>query len=197
MVFNLKLPPISSLVASLLIVLRRSLLLIFTPYKTMRKISLETDRFQLVWIAFFVGLYFHLIGIEKIFIFLILFLCTFLFIQAVGLSLKKVSRGKSILFTFGYGLLPTTIWFYLSLALLYLLPPPRTQSLQGKIFSVLYVSFSLSLLLWKIILTYLAIRFSLKLGFYSTIIALVFYILFIMVLSYFGLTLGLSRVPFI
>ena len=163
----------------------------------MRKISLETDVLQLVWIALFVGLYFYLIGISKIVTFFILFSCTYIFIHGVGLSLRKVARGTSILFTFGYGLLPTTIWFYLSLALLYLLPPPRTQSLQGKIFSVLYVSFSLSLLLWKIILTYLAIRFSLKLGFYSTMVALIFYVGFIVVLSYFGLTLGLSKVPFI
>lgn len=197
MVSNRRLPSLSSIIASLLIVLRRSLLLIFTPYKTMRKISLENDKLQLIWIALFIGLYFYLIGMGKILTFLILFLCTFLFIQSVGLSLKKVARDTSILFTFGYALLPTTIWFYLSLALLYLLPPPRTQSLQGKVFSVLYVSFSLSLLLWKVILTYLAIRFSLKLGFYSTLIVLFFYILFIMTLSYFGLTLGLSRVPFI
>jgi hypothetical protein len=116
---------------------------------------------------------------------------------AVGISLKKKIKISSMLFTFSYGLLPTTIWFYMSLVLLYLLPPPRTQSLQGKVFSVLYVSFSLSLLLWKIILSYLAIRFSLKLGFYSTMIALIFYIGFIAILSYFGLTLGLSKVPFI
>ena len=163
----------------------------------MRKISLETDVLQLIWIALFIGLYFYLIGINKIMTFLILFSSTFIFIYGVSLSLRKVSRGTSILFTFGYSLLPTTIWFYLSLALLYLLPPPRTQSLQGKIFSVLYVSFSLSLLLWKVILTYLAIRFSLKLGFYSTIVALIFYVGFIVVLGYFGLTLGLSKVPFI
>ena len=174
MVSKRRLPKISSITASLLIVLRRSILLILTPYKTMRKISLETDVLQLIWIALFVGLYFYLIGISKIVTFLILFSSTFIFIYGVSLSLRKVARGTSILFTFGYSLLPTTIWFYLSLALLYLLPPPRTQSLQGKIFSVLYVSFSLSLLLWKVILTYLAIGFSRKVGFYSTIVPLIF-----------------------
>ncbi|MGB5034352.1 MAG: hypothetical protein WBO56_00965 [Microgenomates group bacterium] len=163
----------------------------------MRKISLETDKLQIFWIAFFLVTYFLTVGLVKILTFIVLFVSTILFMLAVGISLKKKIKISSMLFTFSYGLLPTTIWFYMSLVLLYLLPPPRTQSLQGKVFSVLYVSFSLSLLLWKIILSYLAIRFSLKLGFYSTMIALIFYIGFIAILSYFGLTLGLSKVPFI
>ncbi len=197
MVSKFRFSKISSFVASFLIVLRRSILLILTPYRTMRKISLETDKLQIFWIAFFVVTYFLTVGLVKILTFIVLFVSTILFMLAVGISLKKKIKISSMLFTFSYGLLPTTIWFYMSLVLLYLLPPPRTQSLQGKVFSVLYVSFSLSLLLWKIILSYLAIRFSLKLGFYSTMIALIFYIGFIAILSYFGLTLGLSKVPFI
>lgn len=197
MVSKFRFSKISSFVASFLIVLRRSILLILTPYRTMRKISLETDKLQIFWIAFFVITYFLTVGLVKILTFIVLFVSTILFMLAVGISLKKKIKISSMLFTFSYGLLPTTIWFYMSLVLLYLLPPPRTQSLQGKVFSVLYVSFSLSLLLWKIILSYLAIRFSLKLGFYSTMIALIFYIGFIAILSYFGLTLGLSKVPFI
>ena len=197
MVSKFRFSKISSFVASFLIVLRRSILLILTPYRTMRKISLETDKLQIFWIAFFLVTYFLTVGLVKILTFIVLFVSTILFMLAVGISLKKKIKISSMLLTFSYGLLPTTIWFYMSLVLLYLLPPPRTQSLQGKVFSVLYVSFSLSLLLWKIILSYLAIRFSLKLGFYSTMIALIFYIGFIAILSYFGLTLGLSKVPFI
>lgn len=197
MVFKLSQPHLSSLIASLIIVLRRSIQLVFTPYKTMRRISIEKDYLQLFWIGFFIVLYFLIIGFAKILTFLVLFLGTVAAMYAVGRGWKKVVNISNILFSFGYGLLPTTIWFYLSLALFYLLPPPRTASLQGKIFSVLYVSFSLSLLLWKLILTYLAIRFSLKLGFYSTMFTLILYIVCIFALSYFGFTLGLSRVPFI
>lgn len=197
MVSKKKTSPISSLIASFLIVLRRSILLIFTPYKTMRRVSIETDYIQLFWIAFFILLYFLITGFVKILIFLVLFTGTVGIMYAVGRGWKKVIKISSILFTFCYGLLPTTIWFYLSLALFYLLPPPRTPSLQGKIFSALYVSFSLSLLFWKLILTYLAIRFSLKLGFYSTMFILTFYVLCILTISYFGFTLGLSKVPFI
>ncbi len=186
-----------SLIASLIIVLRRSILLILTPYKTMRKISTETDYSQLFWIGLFIFLYFLITGFAKILTFIVLFIGTVGIMYALGRGWKKVIKISNILFTFSYGLLPTTIWFYLSLALFYLLPPPRTPSLQGKIFSVLYVSFSLSLLLWKLILTYLAIRFSLKLGFYSTIFSLVLYTFCILTISYFGFTLGLSKVPFI
>ena len=187
----------SSAVASLAIVLRRSILLILTPYKTMRKISTETDYIQLYWIGLFILLYFFIIGFAKILTFLVLFLGTVGIMYAVGRGWKKVVKISNVLFTFSYGLLPTTIWFYLSLALFYLLPPPRTPSLEGKIFSALYVSFSLSLLFWKLILTYLAIRFSLKLGFYSTMFTLVLYTICILTISYFGFALGLSKVPFI
>ena len=187
----------SSAVASLAIVLRRCILLILTPYKTMRKISTETDYTQLYWIGLFIFLYFFIIGFAKILTFLVLFLGTVGIMYAVGRGWKKVVKISNVLFTFSYGLLPTTIWFYLSLALFYLLPPPRTPSLEGKIFSALYVSFSLSLLFWKLILTYLAIRFSLKLGFYSTMFTLVLYTICILTISYFGFALGLSTVPFI
>ena len=188
---------LSSAAASLLIVLRRSILLIITPYKTMRRISTETDYMQIFWIGLFVLLYFSIIGLAKILTFIVLFLGTVAIMYAVGRGWKKMIKISDIVFAFSYGLLPTTVWFYLSLALFYLLPPPRTQSLQGKIFSVLYVSFSLSLLFWKLILTYLAIRFSLKLGFYSSMFTLILYILCILTISYFGFTLGLSKVPFI
>ena len=174
---------LSSLIASFFIVLRRSILLIFTPYKTMRRISAEKDYLQLFWIAMFVLLYFLIIGFVKILTFLVLFLGTVAVMYAIGRGWKKPVNLSNILFSFSYGLLPTTIWFYLSLAHFYLLPPPRTSSLQGKIFSVLYVGFSLSLLLWKLILTYLAIRFSLKLGFYSTMFTLILYILCILAIG--------------
>ena len=186
---------LSSLIASFFIVLRRSILLIFTPYKTMRRISAEKDYLQLFWIAMFVLLYFLIIGFVKILTFLVLFLGTVAVMYAIGRGWKKPVNLSNILFSFSYGLLPTTIWFYLSLAHFYLLPPPRTSSLQGKIFSVLYVGFSLSLLLWKLILTYLAIRFSLKLGFYSTMFTLILYILCILAIGYFGFTLTYPRSP--
>lgn len=197
MVSKLKPSPLSSLFASLFIVLRRSILLILTPYKTMRKISTETDYLQLFWIGLFTALYFFIAGFTKILTFLIMFLGTIALMYAVGRGWKKAVKVSEIVFAFSYSMLPTAIWFYLSLLLFYLLPPPRTSSLQGKIFSALYVSFSLSLLFWKLILTYLAVRFSLKLGFYSSIFVLALYVLCMLTISYFAFVLGLSKVPFI
>lgn len=187
----------SSVIASLIIVLRRSILLILTPYKTMRRISTETDYLQLFWIGLFILLYFLVVGFTKILTFIVMFVGTLTIMYVVGRVWKKAVKVSDIIFAFSYGLLPTTIWFYLSWALFYLLPPPRTPSVQGKIFSALYVSFSLSLLFWKLILTYLAIRFSLKLGFYSSMFILFFYVLCILTISYFAFTLGLAKVPFI
>lgn len=188
---------ISSFLASLIIVLRRFIRLIFTPYKTMRSISLEADNVQLYILFFLVFLYFLLVGLGKATTFIVLFGSTLFLIYTAGRVLGKNVQLKSILFTFGYALIPTLIWFFSSYALYHLLPPPRTSSVLGKAFSVFYVSFSLSLLLWKLILTYLAIRFSLKLRFYPAIFTLILYAICILTLSYFGYILNLAKVPFV
>ena len=159
---------------ALVIVVKRFFLLIFYPYKTMRKISLEKDYYQLLIITGLIFLYFKFIYFLRdkphpatliFLIFLFNFFLTVFFFYCLSKNFEKDVRLRSFIFTFSYSLFPTLIWF-LSTSILYIfLPPPRTFSLLGKGFSIFFIAYSLSLLIWKLILEYLAVRFSTKQNF--------------------------------
>ena len=192
--------------ASLFIVLRRFIFLIFRPYKTLRKISLEKDYWQLFFILFFVFVYFWLSSLVRnpavhfIFIylfFLINFFLTALFFFFMGRLSDKKLEVKSFIFTLAYSLLPTLLWFSTDLIFYYLLPPPRTISIMGRSFSIFFTAFSISLLAWKLILFYLAVRFSTRFNFYRTIYSMILYVCWFFPYSVFLYYLKLFRVPFI
>lgn len=197
---------ISDVLSSLIMVVKRFFLLIVQPYKTLRKISLEEDYLQIIFIIFFIFIYFQLahqiknFAFSPVFIFLIFFiqfvLSIFFFYFLTSISSKEVSL-KSYFFTFTYSLLPTLIWFITNSLLYVLFPPPRTPSALGIIFSLIFISFSIGLLLWKIILTYLAIRFSSKLPFYRIIYAIILYLCVLSPYIIVLYKLKIFRVPFI
>ena len=172
----------------------------------MRKISLEKDYYQSVIIFALVFLYFKFIYFlrDKTFpatlIFLIFVFNIFLtifFFYFLGKIFEKKLSWRSFVLTFSYSLFPTLTWF-LSTSLLYIfLPPPRTLSLLGKGFSILFIAFSLSLLIWKLILVYLAVRFSSKQNilriFYMIILYLIWFLPYSLLLYYYHF----FRIPFI
>jgi hypothetical protein len=89
-------------------------------------------------------------------------------VSAVLWGIGKVlgGRGEFRKFFVGwcYTLVPTVCWFFGTSLLYLLLPPPRTTKLSGIVFSFVYLTISTVLLLWKIILSYLTLRFGLRLG---------------------------------
>lgn len=191
---------------SLIIVFKRLILLIFTPYKTIRKISQEDDYLQIGIIFSLIFLYFF--GVDKIrkltvspflifFIFIINFAFTVLFFHTASSLLAKTSSLASFLFTFSYSLFPTLIWFAANSLIYVVLPPPRQISFLGKTFSIIFIAFSLSLLAWKLILTYLSIRFSTKMNFYKIIYSIILYLCILLPYSVILYKLKLFRVPFI
>lgn len=202
MVFDL----ITNLLASFVIILRRFILLIFFPYKTLRKISQEKDYYQVVIIFFLIFVYFKFAYFLRdkpypallIFIaFLLIFFCTICFLYLLSRSLNKKILFSSFVFSFTYSLLPTLIWF-ISCSLLYIfLPPPRTLSILGKGFSIFFVAFSISLLIWKLILFYLSLRFSSRLGFYRILYIILLYLIWFIPCSIFLYYLKIFRIPFI
>ncbi|MCX6731298.1 MAG: hypothetical protein NTZ55_05615 [Candidatus Roizmanbacteria bacterium] len=99
--------------------------------------------------------------------------------------------------TWTYTLLPTLIWFYSTLFFYFLIPPPRTTSILGQSFSIFYIAFSMSLLIWKLILTYLCIRFSLRIHLYRVIYYLLIYLALSIPLWIFLYNMGISRIPFV
>lgn len=195
-----------NLLASIFIVARRTVLLIITPYKAMRRISLDRDRYQLFILFAFAGIYFLFAqyfrgsvgrGIVSFFLFLVQFYATAGFFYVVFRRFQKEVKFESFIYTMGYSLIPTLIWFYSNLVLYLLLPPPRTMSILGKGFSVFFVAYSSSLLIWKLILVYFALRFSSRLGLYRIIYVFLLYLLIAVPLSVVMYYFRVFRVPFI
>lgn len=98
---------------------------------------------------------------------------------------------------FTYALIPTLIWFIVNSWLFVILPPPRTLSFMGKGFSILYISFSVAILAWKIILMYLAIRYATRFAFFRIMYSLVVYLVIIIPYSILLYSLGVFRIPFL
>ena len=195
-----------NIVASFILLIRNFFFLIFFPYKGMRKISLERDYWQIFFIFLLVFIYFNLssflkeesyLPIFKFFIFLINFFLMIGFFYFLGRFFNRKIKKESFLFTFSYALLPTLVWFFTVFFLYFIFPPPRNFSLMGKTFSLFFITFSLTILFWKLVLFYLAIRFSTGLSFFEIV-----YLVFLFLLWYFPYSivlyyLKIFRAPFI
>lgn len=172
----------------------------------MRKISKETDWTQIVIIFILIFVYFY--GANKFrpmnyefsFIYLLTvfhYLITVFFFYFTTGFFHKNNMLSSFAFSIAYTLIPTLIWFITNSFLYVLLPPPRTTSTLGKTFSLLYIAYSVSLLLWKFILTYLAIRFSSKQNVFRVIYVMILYLVMFIPYAVFLYLMGLFRIPFI
>lgn len=174
----------ASLFSSLFLVIQRSILLVFYPYKTLRKIAQENDYMQVGILLLSGGLYFFAANTVRPYpyhpgilfiVFLLHFSLTIVFFYFLAKIFQKDIKIKPFILTFAYTLIPTLIWFLANALLYALLPPPRTMSMLGKAFSIFFITFSASLLIWKIILWYLAIRFSSRIAFYRIIYLMLLY----------------------
>lgn len=104
-------------------------------------------------------------------------------------------RNLTVLWT--YTLIPTLVWFFVTSIFYLVLPPPRTLSPWGKLYSLIYISFSMAVLLWKFILYYLTLRFGLRLdlgriGIVTAILAPAIAFYSIIMYRY-----GIFRIPFL
>lgn len=185
-----------------------------SPYVTYRRLSLEKkDLGQTIFIPFLVILYFIFAttirsGIRNPYLLSMKF-NTLLFVSAIGFAsmvglfyfLGNLFGGKAslrqIYLLWIYSLLPTVIWFFATSFLYLLFPPPRTLSILGKFYSVVFVSFSIAVLLWKIILYYLTLRFSFKIDLWKIIQISLVIAPFIGIYSSVLYRLGISKVPFL
>lgn len=196
---------IVKLITAFILVIRNFVFLIFSPYKTIRKISAEDDYYQLGIIFCLVFIYFKFIYYLRsdpypatfvFIIFLINFLLTTGFFYLASKSSGKVNF-RSFVFTFSYSLFPTLIWFITNSILYVLFPPPRFPSLLGKGFSIFFIAYSISLLVWKLILFYLSLRFSTKLNFFGISYLIVLYLMWFIPYSIFLYNFKIFRIPFI
>ena len=192
---------------------RNTIGLIARPYETYRRIIDRGSVWELVYIALLAMAYFTLASIVKVasfrpFLltrqFVVLgaaALATYaLVIAAMWLVGRRVGgRGKltGIACGWGYTMLPTVCWFFMTSLLYVLLPPPRTTSIAGIAFSALFLIMSATLFFWKLTLGYLTLRFSLKLDLVR-ILAVVGIVGPIVGAWSYGLyRLGIFKVPFL
>lgn len=182
------------------------------PYKTYRRLVNE-DVYQLILIFGFIAIYFFLVSplkthslhpflvtvkASKLFttVFLTyLMICGLLFV--LGRYLSDKIKLKSILIAWGYSLIPTLLWFLTTSFFYVFLPPPRHATIPGKIFSVVFVAFSIALLFWKALLYYLTLRFALRLDLFKIMGVSLILIPTLFAYSVWLFQIGIFKVPFI
>lgn len=185
-----------------------------SPYATFRRLSSTTsDLGQVFFIWFLVLLYFAFTSLVKngtanpyllTYKFNILFFSTavtfagiifllFLLAKIVGAK----TNIKTLIILWSYTLFPTLVWFFLTSLFYLILPPPRSLTMLGKIFSLFFIFLSSILFFWKIILYYLTLRFGLKLGLYKIGVISIFTGPFVCLYAIIMYQMGIFRIPFI
>ncbi len=149
------------------------------PYETYRRIIHHGKNGELVYVALLLGVYFAIASVVKVaefrpflltqqFLVLVLGAVSGALVATVSLAVAGRAFGArikidSLLLGWSYTLIPTVSWFLATSVLYVLIPPPRTTSILGVTFSLLFIVFSATLLWWKVTLSYLTMRFGLKL----------------------------------
>lgn len=184
------------------------------PYVTYRKLSAgKVDVRQLIYLFILVISYFIFaslirIGVRNPFLLTVRFNTLFLGAATgfLGMLLALFYLGKkaggqgeirTMVILWGYSLIPTLFWFFLTSIIYIILPPPRSASIPGRIFSLVFIALSLAILWWKIILYYLTLRFGLKLGLYKITLVSVLAVPLILAYSVSMYKLGIFRIPFL
>lgn len=199
---------IAGIVSSFLFFLRRLIYLVVSPYKAMREISKDDDMLQVLYIFICVVIYFFFANNLRtyphepwiLFVMTVIhYLITVTYFALFTILSTKEHHIKiaPFLLLFSYALIPTLLWFIINSVLYAMIPPPRTPSFLGKGFSLLYVSFSIGMLLWKIIVTYLAIRFATGLRFFRIVYSIILYLIAVIPYSLLLYSLQFFRIPFL
>jgi len=183
------------------------------PYETYRRIVHHSNLWEMVFIGIVVVLYLGVASIVKTSLFRPFLLTRQFFVLGTGVTATflltvflfwQVSRvlgsqGNLVSFAlaWAYSLIPTAAWFWMTSLLYIILPPPRTTSVLGIIFSVMYLLISATLFFWKIILSYLALRFGLRLDLKKISILSAVVLPMLVVYSIGMYRMGIFRIPFI
>ncbi len=125
------------------------------------------------------------------------FLLISLTIYILARKFQSPTSFLSLASTWIYTYIPTIIWFLATQSTYLLLPPPRSTSPLGILFTVLYLAFSISLLTWKILLLWLTFQITAQLKPSSAIISTSITILFVTLYSYFLFRTHLWGIPFL
>lgn len=193
--------------------IRSSVGLVVRPYETYRRIVQKGTLWELFPLGFLLSCYFAIASLVKTAAFrpfvltkqfilialsvIVTYGITVSLLWTCGKLVKGTGSLQKVALAWGYTLLPTLLWF-LGTSLLYVLfPPPRTGRPLGVLFSVIFLIFSAALFFWKTILTYLTLRFGMRLDLWR--ILTVFGIVggFMVFYSIGMYRLGIFKIPFI
>lgn len=202
-----------SLIVGLNSFIRHAIGLITQPYETTRDIVDHGHAAELVYVAAVLAAYFTVTSVVRVaafrpflltreFILLAGFTgVTYLIAVALFWTAGKIvgAQGKlrGLAIAWGYSLISTVVWFLATSLLYVILPPPRTTSLQGILFSMVFLVFSATLFFWKVTIGYLSLRFGLRLDLGKILIVAAIAIPILGAYSYGLYRLGIFRVPFI
>lgn len=129
--------------------------------------------------------------------FIMTFFLVTIYFFILGRKFKRNLKYSALLYTFSYSLLPTIFWFLITSIFYLVLPPPRSLTFPGKLFSIFFIFYSTIIFFWKIILFYLSLRFSLKINFYKIFFITVFFLIWFLPYSYLMYQFRIFRIPFI
>lgn len=192
---------------------RNAIGLVVRPYETYRRIVDHGSAWEVVYIAVLVLVYFSFASVVKVAAFrpflltkqfavlttaaALTYLVVVVAVWVVGRSTGGRGRFSRVAIAWGYTLLPTIVWFLMTSLLYVLLPPPRTTSVAGVAFSVLFLIFSATLFFWKLTLGYLTLRFGLKLDLARIMVVVAVVGPIVGAWSYGMYRLGIFKVPFL
>ena len=134
--------------------------------------------------------------------FLLTFMTTVGFMWVVGRILKAFSMADPMslhvsLVLSAYSLIPTLLWFLMTSVLYLLFPPPRYDTLLGTSLSMIFIVLSISILIWRLILWYLTIRFSLRVQFMTIMVIMFIFVLWLVPYAFLMYYFNVFRIPFI
>ena len=183
------------------------------PYEAYRRIVDHGSLWELVYIGLVLAVYFALASLVKTAAFrpflltkqfvllfaaaLLGYLVTVLALWIIGTIVGGVGKVSSLALGWAYTLIPTVTWFLATSLLYVILPPPRTTSVLGISFSIVFLLFSVMLFWWKLTLAYLTLRFGMRLDLGKIIVVAAFSLIVVGLYSRFIYTLGIFTVPFI
>lgn len=191
-----------------------------TPYQTYRSIAIGPNLRHVIYIALFVFLYLTsatLIrgGLRASPLFLtasfmkaangviISYAFSVVVIFFLGTWLTKAKQENAVVrlqrlgVLWSFSLIPTVFWFLTMSVFYYLLPPPRTTALLGQVASAFFIAMSIAILVWKIILYYLTLRFGLRFDMKQIAMASIFFFPLCGIYSLVMYELGIFRIPFL
>lgn len=183
------------------------------PYEAYRRIIDRGTSWELGYIGIVLAVYFTLASLVKTAAFrpflltrqfmllyaaaILGFLVTVAALWLVGMLVGGVGKVSSLARGWAYTLIPTVTWFLATSLLYVILPPPRTTSILGVTFSIVFLLFSAMLFWWKLTLAYLTLRFGMRLDLGKIVIVAIFSLLVVGLYSRLMYSLGIFTVPFI